>query len=164
MAFLIFFFSLFVAGVLKYGLFIVKRILKGKWLLLRRSSQGEFIESNPWKGKEPSVFSGKAADFSEWGFAMEEALAVVPQIDQVRFGCFVSSCRLSEMVYNNLLSLWTPLAERLVFFKFAKTVVSGFFSQVRESLSLHQTSKNTAGWDTLQNSEVSVFHLQEWTT
>ena len=84
MAFLIFLF-LFVAGVLASGLFMVKRISKVKWLWLRSRSEGEFFKSKPWKGKEPPVFSGKPADFSEWCFAMEEVLVVVPQNDQVRF-------------------------------------------------------------------------------
>ena len=84
MACLIFLF-LFVAGVLKSGLFIIKRISKVKWVWLRSWSEGELFESKPWKGKEPPVFSGKPADFSEWCFAMEEVLVVVPQNDQVRF-------------------------------------------------------------------------------
>ena len=145
MVFLIFLF-LFVAGVLKSGLFIVKRISKVKWFLLRRSSQGEFFENKPWKGKEPPVFSG----YFFW-----EACGLFRMVlcdgGSSRRGAakrsssvcgFVSSCRLSEMVYDNLLSLRAPSAERL------KKVASGFFSQVRVSLSLHQTSKNTAGLGT----------------
>ena len=84
MAFLIFL-LLFVAGVLTSGLFMVKRISKVKWVWLRSRSEGEFFKSKPWKGKEPPVFSGKPVDFSEWCFAMEEVLVVVPQNDQVRF-------------------------------------------------------------------------------
>ena len=38
-----------------------------------------------WKGKDPPVFSGRPLEFSEWQFAIEEALAVVPPADQVRF-------------------------------------------------------------------------------
>ena len=125
-----------------------------------------FSRSKPWKGKEPPVFSGKPADFSGWCFAMEEVLVVVPQNDQVRFVVSYLAADAGEMVYDNLLSLRTSSAERLVFF--AKRAASGFFSRVRESLSSFQTSKDTAGWGTgglqLRNSKVSVFYLQEWTT
>ena len=84
MAFLVFLF-LFVAGVLASGLFMVKRISKVKWVWLRCRSEGELLESKPWKGKEPTVFSGKPSDFSEWCFSMEEVLVLVPQNGQVRF-------------------------------------------------------------------------------
>ena len=38
-----------------------------------------------WKGKDPPVFSGRSLEFSEWQFAIEKALAVVPPAEQVRF-------------------------------------------------------------------------------
>ena len=41
-------------------------------------------EGRAWKGKDPPVFSGRHFEFSEWQFAIEEALAVVPPADQVR--------------------------------------------------------------------------------
>ena len=42
-------------------------------------------EGQAWKGKDPQVFSGRPLEFSEWQFTIEEALAVVPPADQVRF-------------------------------------------------------------------------------
>ena len=44
-----------------------------------------FGEGRAWKGKDPPVFSGRPLEFSEWQFAIEEALAVVPPADQVWF-------------------------------------------------------------------------------
>ena len=44
-----------------------------------------FGEGQSWKGKDPPVFSGRPLEFSEWQFAIEEAFAVVPPADQVRF-------------------------------------------------------------------------------
>ena len=40
-----------------------------------------------WKGKEPIVFSGRPADFAEWRFSMDEALAVarVPPTEEVSY-------------------------------------------------------------------------------
>ena len=46
---------------------------------------GGFGEGRAWKGKDPPVFFGRPLEFSEWQFAIEEALAVVPPADQVRF-------------------------------------------------------------------------------
>ena len=43
------------------------------------------FERRSRKGKEPAVFSGKPLEFTEWCFFIEEALAIVPPSEEVRF-------------------------------------------------------------------------------
>ena len=48
---------------------------------------GANTQGGRWKGKEPIVFSGRPADFAEWRFSMDEALAVarVPPTEEVSY-------------------------------------------------------------------------------
>ena len=50
---------------------------------------GANTPGGPWKGKEPIVFSGRPADFAEWRFSKDEALAVarVPPTEEVSYAC-----------------------------------------------------------------------------
>ena len=80
---------------LVYSEEIFKRTLK--WFWLRTGTEGEFFESKPWKGKEPSVFSGKPADFLVFCDGRSFRRGAVKQS---RLVCrFVSSCkRLSQIL------------------------------------------------------------------
>ena len=65
------------------------------WYVHRRSHEegtrffnvGANTKGGRWKGKEPIVFSGRPADFAEWRFSMDEALAVarVPPTEEVSY-------------------------------------------------------------------------------
>ena len=65
------------------------------WYVHRRSQEegtrffnvGANTQGGRWKGKEPIVFSGRPADFAEWRFSMDEALAVarVPPTEEVSY-------------------------------------------------------------------------------
>ena len=69
------------------GFLVLKKFSKNVCLGRRVENvlRGGFGEGRAWKGKDPPVFSGRPLEFSEWQFAIEEALAVVRPADQVRF-------------------------------------------------------------------------------
>ena len=61
------------------GFLVLKKFSKNVCLGRRVENvlRGGFGEGRAWKGKDPPVFSGRPLEFSEWQFAIEEALAVV---------------------------------------------------------------------------------------
>ena len=48
---------------------------------------GANTQGGRWKGEEPIVFSGRPADFAQWRFSMDEALAAarVPPTEEVSY-------------------------------------------------------------------------------
>ena len=66
---------------------------------------GANTQGGRWKGKELTVFSGRPADFAEWRFSMDEALAVarVPAYRRSQLCGVVLVRRCTEVVYDSVL-------------------------------------------------------------